>query len=51
MQKNLNSVNEEAGEDEVKTPQEGSDGIGELFENEIANAASCTCSSNSNRLP
>ncbi|KAI4328391.1 hypothetical protein L6164_020748 [Bauhinia variegata] len=51
MQRNWNSTNEDAEEDGRKTPLESSDGIGSIFDNEIANASYNMCPSNSNRLP
>lgn len=50
VQRNLNSVNEEAEEVELKYSQEGSDGIGGTFDNGIT-SNSYLCSSNINKLP
>ena len=50
MQRNLNSANEVAEEVELKYPQEGSDGIGGIFDSDI-NSNSYLGSYNINRLP
>ncbi|XLS87537.1 hypothetical protein HN51_037703 [Arachis hypogaea] len=52
MQRNLNSADEEAEEVELKYPEEGSDGIGGILNNNDTNSISYFgSSSNINRLP